>query len=1263
MTSVEVLAPLRIETRFYPPTEERNSWLLRLRVYPDEFSMARVQPPPTTAELNLFDEILTAYQGSEADGETQLRVLASKVGTERAIWLRRTVTVVTAGGVPHADRKGLQDRDPGKFPLTQKPFGLPPEIHVWLVKLNDTMPYMSAVMQPNRAAIAGDLDLGAFETQSGVESGRLPETWWTSFRRARDLGLATEIEFPEGEPVPDLEAIVVCGLGDTRPETLIETHASSGRLAVLKPGTATNTVNGEQTAEMGGDPSSWQSIDTNPPEAGSASRLIVDTLSGFKAAPIKLHGGDAPAGGDGSLIVQALWPVLWGHSLRDMIGASEAEARVAEWAAANLSPEGPYPAIRVGQQPYGILPASVLKSWVDSDQTEQQIRNWVIGWREWAAQDAIATDGNVVGATAERAIQLLGLDSPTTKWGVRLVTTLPVANAIRLQGGYPPTSPTSWENLAAGSLAGSSSPLRPLAPCTRVFALPQSSRHGYEDDPETLMALLEVDGEVFPLRWERPMGLLGHLVFETIVLLRAKIGLAREAMLAGLPVDPDAPLPLHEGSDRIVTLAQKGLGGSLANPNLGDLESAGGGGQRLVKRHFHNMEALRALVHAHAADTEGVFACLLAALDTASHRVDPWICGIINARLLRMGEEGAPFLLGVYGWVDRPAPFDPQNPGSGLPPGPTAAGLLHAPSQTQAMMAAVLRDAAVRYPGDHRWDMAINSSKVRAATRLAERVRLGCHPYEALGLEVERIIGDWDTVRELRKNHPQRSSHDGQRCCDGARVLRLLFRRFPGDPPPPVVSAEALNELEIYDSALDTYADLLVADGVHALVSGQGGVGNASMEAAAGLGAPPDMRSVRTPRRVTTVRVSAWALLAPGVENADGPAQYADPAFANLLDAELGPANSWTWSVGDKAVSLADRILHGADVLSLKNDELDRLLRDGLDAALPFTSMGGAKKLARANRLAELLGGGDNNPPVPDPADGRDEASAQVSPLRQQMLANLSGRMDALRDRLGTLIAQIDAADLQDPNTVAWALGQFRAWHADAAEDEEPLAQGRARLQTRLVAAGKVVLSVNDLRIGIRNLVGNSRLPVLPVVNGSVLGTMRRSPADPTGRPEIDRKWLEIVAAVHPRLAQLEALQLDSARTPWPAAIGTGDDTGDPWTPDGPVIVAYGPGSELLPGPVAIAGLDAWEDSIPASQHVTSAAFGFNGPKSRPPQAVLLAVPPDPGARLTHAELAAVVLETRELARARASRSGLGARIATPSALSSLPAMFWGNWR
>ena len=46
------------------------------------------------------------------------------------------------------------------------------------------------------------------------------------------------------------------------------------------------------------------------------------------------------------------------------------------------------------------------------------------------------------------------------------------------------------------------------------------------------------------------------------------------------------------------------------------------------------------------------------------------------------------------------------------------------------------------------------SAKVRASAALAERVRLGLHPYEALGLEVEKLAGDWDIVRILRKEYP-----------------------------------------------------------------------------------------------------------------------------------------------------------------------------------------------------------------------------------------------------------------------------------------------------------------------------------------------------------------------------------------------------------------------------------------------------------------------------------------------------------------------------
>src|SRR5207302_926135 len=123
-----------------------------------------------------------------------------------------------------------------------------------------------------------------------------------------------------------------------------------------------------------------------------------------------------------------------------------------------------------------------------------------------------------------------------------------------------------------------------------------------------------------------------------------------------------------------------------------------------------------------------------------------------------------------------------------------------------------------------------------------------------------------------------------RRVCDGQKVLRAaregtLVAGFPVD---------LADRLAPLDDMLDTYSDLLVADGVYALVTGHADLANSAMEAAAGLGAPPDLRAIRTPRAASTVRVSSWALLppGPGAAGAD-PATVADPAFMALVSAEL----------------------------------------------------------------------------------------------------------------------------------------------------------------------------------------------------------------------------------------------------------------------------------------------------------------------------------------------------------------------------------------
>ena len=88
-------------------------------------------------------------------------------------------------------------------------------------------------------------------------------------------------------------------------------------------------------------------------------------------------------------------------------------------------------------------------------------------------------------------------------------------------------------------------------------------------------------------------------------------------------------------------------------------------------------------------------------------------------------------------------------------------------------------------------------------------------------------------------------------------------------------------------------------------------------------------------------------------------------------------------------------------------------------------------------------------------------------------------------------------------------------------------------------------------------------------------------------------------------------------------------------------------------GPAGIALLDDWAETVPSRRHTTHAAFGFDAPRARAQQAVLLAVPPHEQTPLTAEALPSIVLSTRELARARmAQPNQLGAwSLAVPTSM------------
>ena len=82
-------------------------------------------------------------------------------------------------------------------------------------------------------------------------------------------------------------------------------------------------------------------------------------------------------------------------------------------------------------------------------------------------------------------------------------------------------------------------------------------------------------------------------------------------------------------------------------------------------------------------------------------------------------------------------------------------------------------------------------------------------------------------------------------------------------------------------------------------------------------------------------------------------------------------------------------------------------------------------------------------------------------------------------------------------------------------------------------------------------------------------------------------------------------------------------------------VAAYGSADTWAGDKVAVGLIDTFGEAIPMPQRSTMAAFGFNAPAARAPQAILLAVPPQLRQRLEDDLVQHIVAETRELAHAR----------------------------
>lgn len=231
--------------------------------------------------------------------------------------------------------------------------------------------------------ISADLRLGVdpvADTFSLDDDGNLimPDSirWMTDHEEAEAKGMALRLTLTPQEADQGFDELLVLGLADgdaadgsERLTAMFDAHHYTGEgLSLLPVGTATNNTEDEAAGHSSSDDADRAfdvEVGADLTAAGAdsdglrlASALGVDPL-------VFAHVGGA--GGtdahDAQVANRALYPGTIGHALEELapgLISRDARSRLRTFALADVSARGFLPAIRVDDQPYGLLPAVAL---------------------------------------------------------------------------------------------------------------------------------------------------------------------------------------------------------------------------------------------------------------------------------------------------------------------------------------------------------------------------------------------------------------------------------------------------------------------------------------------------------------------------------------------------------------------------------------------------------------------------------------------------------------------------------------------------------------------------------------------------------------------------------------------------------------------------------------------------------------------------------------------------------------------------------------
>lgn len=654
------------------------------------------------------------------------------------------------------------------------------------------------------------------------------QQWMFDFERALAVGMAFRVPLDPMQVQLGFKRVYVTGLRITdRPEdgsaelaTLIQHHhESSAGFELLPQGTPTNRTEADSAEAV------WQGDDGFDAFAVEVAKdklfdvaltdermrqdgaVLADALGIATDVLQPITHADGTDMAEAHRMNAALWPATMGYWMDTMMNTvftDEAIGRTRMFFEKHVTGRGALPAVRIGDQPYGILPTTAFSRLafagkpqsVGGQPTFESALHARLNllrenfWNDRAADAAHV--GKTTSDPQQLLLDILGLHPASVEFHQQWTESLDeLSNRLR----FAPIFMTHWWPAVASAMADPANVLRMLGHTgedpdmlKKIFSAEPIHLNGAVIDARPLSEEEELEA-VSPegnyLQW------LAAKAAISLDALRREEGFTdnkRPGALLYLMLHHALELGFHSTAvgmkkDHVGAVAMKALrteqpfihvkdnGASESRYALlyeSDIAITGSTDLPLAD-HIINVlgtapatldlkgqiDAVASLAGIPTAELERLFA---EHIDLCTHRLDAWLLGFVHQRLQGMRVRNATALaVGAYGYVEnlhakpsaQPINIDPDEAmimgAATAIVDPTNGGYIHAPSADQAATAAILRNAHINHATPTQPDLFaidLSSERVRVAMGLIEGLRNGQSLGALLGYRFERGLHD-----------------------------------------------------------------------------------------------------------------------------------------------------------------------------------------------------------------------------------------------------------------------------------------------------------------------------------------------------------------------------------------------------------------------------------------------------------------------------------------------------------------------------------------